>query len=430
MKLLKNKVSNLLKRILYVLPISFRKTVVLVREWYWRVRITSWEKQQYPNLPEITSHKRKVKNVLIYHISGLTHAGTEKNLQLIANSLVDEYEVYFMYGEKGSESERKETLDSRIKLIPFSYELNEVNLPHRLHGMKPHLKEVLVAKDIDLIITASPGYAHYPWNIISKIPIVLSNVFGAPTLQKNIAATIFMSETVQNHAEGWVGRSKNSYTRFLPIGKLPPKNCRELGGLLRKRLGILDTDFVFGRIGRDDNNIFDPIGIRAWQKIAPEYPHAHLLVMSPPPILVKIVKEEKISRVHFLPPSGKEDDVWAFHGAIDAMSHFRRDGETSGVAIAESLTIGNPIITHKSHIWNAHLEYLTADCSRVAEIDDFNGYADYMEEFIDLKINHSEKWQQYIEASKQCGEKNFSPVSYIESIQSIVSKLHYKNDSI
>ncbi len=145
--------------------------------------------------------------------------------------------------------------------------------------------------------------------------------------------------------------------------------------------------------------------------------------MTPPPILKKIVDEEKIPRVHFLPPSGKENDVWAFHGAIDVMSHFRRDGETSGVAIAESLTIGNPVITHKSHIWNAHLEYLTEECSRIAEIDDFNEYANYMEEFINLKVNESEKWQLCTEAAKQCGERNFSPISYSKSISSIVASL-------
>lgn len=414
---------NLLKKILYTLPRPLRTLVVIVREWYWRIKMTSWEKRQYSNLPKTTFRNRKIKKILIYHISGLTHAGTEKNLQLIANSLVDEYDVCFMYGEKGAEEQRKETLDPRIKLIPFSYKLNETAIPHRLHEMKPHIKEVLKERDIDLIITASPGYSHYPWNVISEVPIMLSNVFGAPTLQKNIVATIFMSDTVKRHSEKWIGTNKRHHTRFLPIAKLPPKNSRELGSLLRKRLGILETDFVFGRIGRDDNNIFDPIGILAWQKIAYNHPHAHLLVMSPPSILVSIVNEKKIPRVHFLPPSGKEEDVWTFHGAIDAMSHFRRDGETSGVAIAESLTIGNPIITHKSHIWNAHLEYLTSDCSRVAEIDDSNGYADYMEEFIDLKVNHPERWQQYLVASKTCGEENFSPTTYSEYIRSLVASL-------
>jgi len=412
-----------IKKILYKLPLPFRYAVVFIRELYWKNVIEKWERKNYPNLPILRYKKDCIKNVLIYQINGLSHGGTEKNLQLIANALADQYEVYFMYGDKSAQEERKETLDSRIKFIPFSYKLNEVTVPHRLHGMKPHLKEVLASNDIDLIITASPGYAHYPWNIISGIPIVLSNVFGAPTLQKNVAATIFMSETVRKHAERWIGGDKKHHTRFLPIAKLPPKNSQELGSVLRKKLSIPETDFVFGRIGRDDNNIFDPIGVRAWQKVAPDHPNAHLLVMSPPPILVNIVNEEKIPRVHFLPPSGKEEDVWSFHAAIDAMAHFRRDGETSGVAIAESLTIGNPIITHKSNTWNAHLEYLTRDCSRIAEIDDFNEYANYMKEFIDLKLNQPEKWRQYVEAAKQSGEENFSPISYAKSVRSIVASL-------
>lgn len=413
----------LLKKILYSLPLSVRILVVCIREFYWLVRMLVWEKAHYPNLPKIQEKNGPIKNILIYHINGLTHAGTEKNLQLIANGLSGKYNVFYMYGEKGAQEERKETLDSHIKLIPFSYELNEVSVPHRVYGMKPHIKEALTDNDIDLIITASPGYSHYPWNLITTIPIVLSNVFGAPSLQKNIAATIFMSETVRNHAEKWTGPSKKHHTKFLPIAKLPPENSHELGNNLRKSLNIPMTDFVFGRIGRDDNNIFDPIGIRAWQKISSRYPNAHLLVMSPPPALVDIVKDEKIPRVHFLPPSGKEEDVWKFHGAIDAMTHFRRDGETSGVAIAESLTIGNPVITHRSTIWNAHLEYLKENCARVADIDSVKEYANYMKEFILLKRNAPASWEKMKKEASMVGFNNFSPDTYVEKMHTVLEKI-------
>lgn len=414
---------GLLKKMLYTLPRPFRTVVVMMRELYWQVRLTSWEKKHYPNLQKIQKRNGVIKNILIYHINGLTHAGTEKNLQLIANGLSGKYNVFYMYGDKTAEESRKDILDSRISLIPFSYESNEVVVPHKLKGMTPHIKEVIVDHDIDLIITASPGYAHYPWNVVTEIPIVLSNVFGAPSLQKNIVATIFMSETVLKHAVAWTGNKDNYFTQFLPIGKMPPQNTRELGSILRSKLGINETDFVFGRIGRDDDAIFDPIGILAWQKIAANYPQAHLLVMSPPPILVKMVNREKIPRVHLLPPSGEEEDVWAFHGAIDAMAHFRKDGETSGVAIAESLTIGNPIITHRSTIWNAHLEYLKENCSRIADIDSVEEYANYMKEFILLKRSNPTSWKKINEEATMVGFNNFSPDAYLEKVHAILQKI-------
>ncbi|MDQ5981511.1 MAG: hypothetical protein QG570_260, partial [Patescibacteria group bacterium] len=265
---------SFLKKILQIFPEWVRIGIVMFRESWWQMIMYNWEKNRYPAIlrhfdrAQNKSNKKQIQNILIYHVNGLSHSGTEKNLQLIANGLLDKYSVFFMYSDKTADKSRRDSLDTRINLIPFSYEINEIKVPHRLHDMRPHIKEVISEKNIDLIITASPGYAHYPWNIITEIPIILSNVFGAPSLQKNIATHIFMSETVLKHAEAWTGKRKNHTTQFLPIGKTPPNNVRDLGLKLRTKIGIPESDFVFGRIGRDSDAIFDPIGIRAWQSIA------------------------------------------------------------------------------------------------------------------------------------------------------------------
>lgn len=418
------KIRTVSKKILYSLPQPLRRSVVLSREWWWRKIMESWEKSYYPNLPKLKNRTGPIKNILIYQIAGLSHGGTEKNLQLIANGLAEKYQVFFMYGDKDVEPNRKESLQSNIVMIPFSYTENGVKVPHRLLEAKPHIKKVIVDYDIDIIITATPGYAHYPWNIITEIPIIISNVFGAPSLQKNIVATVFMSDTVRKFAEHWTGPRKSHHTKLLPIGSLPPENIANLGKDLRKRLDIPEDDFVFGRIGRNDDSIFDPIGIRAWQKIADKHPYSHYLIMSPPPILVKIVESEKIPRVHFLPPSGREIDVWSFHGAIDSMAHFRFDGETSGVAIAESLFVGNPIISHRSPIWNAHLGYLSGGIhARIADINNVDEYAAFMEEFITIKNTDKSLWEEQRSIARKCGEENFSPTTYLEYYKDLLSHL-------
>lgn len=86
--------------------------------------------------------------------------------------------------------------------------------------------------------------------------------------------------------------------------------------------------------------------------------------------------------MHFLDPIYAEEDVWAFHNAIDVLAHFRYDGESCGLNIAESMLSGNPIISHRSRIWNAHLEYLSQDNSFVAGIDDIDAYGNAMEFFM------------------------------------------------
>lgn len=414
----------IIKKILHILPLSLRRAVVLTREWGWGSLSAAWEKRHYPNLPQHHPSKRAHKNILIYHISGLAFAGTEKCLQLIASALAEEHRVFFMYGDKTIAAERKGAMHKNITFIPFSYHRSEAAVPHLIKKMQPHIKEVLHDHEIDLIVTASPGYAHYPWNIIADVPIILINIFGAPTLQQNVRKFISISDTVRLHAQKWTGKLPDrDLTMYAPLAQQPPSNVRELGADLRRKLGIAPTDFVFGRIGRNDDAIFDPIGIRAWQNIAVEFPDTHYVVMSPPPALVAIVQREKIPRVHFIPPSGSEEDVWAFHGAIDAMAHFRRDGETSGVAIAESLIVGNPIITHRSSIWNAHLEYLNETCALIAELDDVQGYALHMRTFVGLRDHHLETWKAMRAAARTIGTEKFSPSTYSDSIRKIATTI-------
>lgn len=96
---------------------------------------------------------------------------------------------------------------------------------------------------------------------------------------------------------------------------------------------------------------------------------------------MKLVQERHIPHVHFLPFIYSEDEIWAFHSAIDVFAHFRYDGESCGLSIAESMLVGNPIISHRSRIWNAHLEYLTPDNSFVVDVDDVDAYSIAMQSF-------------------------------------------------
>lgn len=105
------------------------------------------------------------------------------------------------------------------------------------------------------------------------------------------------------------------------------------------------------------------------------------------------------------------------------MAHFRRDGETSGVAIAESLMLGKPILTHRSNIWNAHLEYLNDSCALIADFDKVDDYSVSMPTFIERFEKYPEKWSKMQIAVKKIGEDNFSPVIHSDKIRNIVANL-------
>lgn len=414
----------LLKKIFIRLPVSLKKTLVLLHEAYFRYICLIKENKEYVIQNNTSQITHKKKRLLVYHISGLNFGGTEKNLQSLANNLCDEYEVFFLYSNKGVKNDRLNYINKNVRCIKFNYIEKSLAYPFYIKGMMPHIKDIIHKNEIDLLITADSGYTQYPINTITTIPIIMINIFGSPTLQKNIVNNIFISKEVQMHSEKYTGVRKGNLSLFIPILLLSDHTRgKKRGEEIRANFGISNKDFVFGRIGRNTDNIFDPIGIRAFQKVVRGTPHAHYIIMSPPPILKKIIDEERIPNVHFLPPSADEVDIWGFHYAIDSLAHFRHDGETFGLNIAESMYAGNPIISHRSRIWNAHTEYLGVSFSRVAEIDDTTMYAKYMREFILLKKESPEKWLRLREESHRFAEEHFSEKKYIKSIKKLIANL-------
>lgn len=412
--------SNL-KKIFFFLPLSIRRFFLLSYEKYFAITCQKRESLEY-DIPSPSKNEPSLKtqkNILIYHIAGLGFGGTEKTLQLIANNICDEYIVYFLSSEEPAHT-RRNYLDKRINLIHFKYTKKDSFYPFYISGMNPHIKDVLSLQHIDLIITADSGYTQYPLNTISTTPIIMVNIFGSPTLQKNIVSSVFISKAVKNHSEKYIGSKKTDCVAYLPT--LNPAQGAEVRAKEIREIFSIPTDaFVFGRIGRNADSIFDPIGIFSFQKVVRKFPNVHYIIMSPPPLLRKIVDEQKIPNVHFLEPSANEVDIWGFHYAINCLAHFRRDGETYGMNITESMRAGNPIITHKSSIWNAHLEYLESTFSRIASIDDLESYATYMEEFITIYTSDKIAWGKMRGAALKTTEKLFSEIEYTKEIKKIIT---------
>ncbi len=412
---------TIIKKILLAAPRPVRVCTVYTREFIFSFFCILWEKIAYPHLPKDIPFK--TKNILIYNGDGALHSGTGKRLQLIANTLCDTHTVHFMYSAQSNTQKRTNTLDPRIIQIEFNFSKIETNVPRRIFNMDPHIKEIIAKYKISYLVVLGPGYAQYPWCTIKNIPIMLCTSFGAPSLQKNLAAVVYNSKTTQLHAEKWVGARNKRHTYYTPLSAWPENNTPELGLKLRKKLHISESSFVFGRIGRDDNNIYDPIGIKAFEKLqASGTKDVHYIIMSPPPLLVEYVHSNNIPNIHLIPPSGKEEDIWAFHAALDSFAHFRRDGETSGVAIAESLAVGNPVISHKSIHWNSHLEYLDPAFSRIADIDNSDAYFEHMKEYVHIARNEKAQWNEMKKNAIVTAETNFSPKEYGKKMLAIIQK--------
>ena len=364
------KLDVLLKLILF-LPFPLNRSFISFIENYYYLKSRKQITSSIGNQPKQVQHNEPNKiKVLFYHVSGLSSGGTEKFLQIIAKFLnKDLFEVYFMYSPKPRDISGNIPLDGRksylenssLKLIEFDYESLDTKYPYVVNDMNPSVFEILGKYQIDLFITAGAGYSEFPFIAIRKTPIILINIFGSISTQKNIFKNISISKEVDSKIKKIVSVNKREIMYIQ--SEFPNPEYKKLGKGLRFKFGIKDSDVVFGRIGRPDDSIFDAIGIEAFKKVVRAHPEAHYIIMSPPPILKIIVYNESIKNVHFIDPSSEEEDIWGFHYSLDALAHFRLDGESFGLNIAESMIAGNPILTHKSHIWNAHLEYLDSSFS-------------------------------------------------------------------
>ncbi len=324
--------------------------------------------------------------ILFYHLSLLSFGGTEKFLQILAKHVDHKkYRIVVMYSDMRGIGRKPYLENNDITFIQFTASSLERSYPFFITDMHPTLSEVINTHHVDIIVTAGSGYSEYPINTIRNIPIIMINIFGSPSLQKNIIKHVAISKEVQHKIIPLVAKERTE-VMYIP-SEGPSSNSRTNGSLLRKKLEIPDDAVVFGRIGRASDDIFDPIAIKAFKDVIKEYPHTHFIIQSPPPQLISIVTNELIPNIHFLEPTSDEEKVWAFHAAIDILAHFRYDGESCGLNIIEALLSGKPVITHRSHIWNAHLEYLDPAFSRVAEKDDIQQYASYMSEMIAAKNN-------------------------------------------
>lgn len=366
--------------------------------------------------------QNKKTRVLFYHIHSLGFAGTEKFLQILAKYMNKEkYEVFYMYPNTFDKNpQEKERLayiqQGGVIGIPFDFKGKQSRPPYFVHGMNPDIKELISALNIDTLVIADAGSANYPFTSIRNIPVILLNIFGHPNVQKNIKYHVCISEEVGQKLHPIVPEEK---VKVYPVPSEGPfADSVEAGKALRAKLNIPETDIVFGRIGRGDDNIHDPIGIEAFKIALKERGDIHYVIMSAPPILKKQVAEEQIKNVHILDASSSEHDVWAFHAAIDALAHFRHDGESFGLNIVESMLSGKPIITHRSHIWNAHLEYLNDSFARIADKDDVATYATYILEYAQKKSTG--ELQKMGQLAKEKAEKLFIAKNIIKQFENWV----------
>jgi len=334
--------------------------------------------------------KNKIR--ILHHSNQLGLGGTEKDMLLFCKYLDKElFEVHAIarkypvpphriwmdsikafLGSKKAQARCMQYSCNSVRVPDFIKLLGEDhvhfytlrNLPQIIRKISPHILHV-----------HHNGYTQPPLDqteAIKEIPIIFTiNGFGfqgqSPYHEK-IDRILFPSNFIWEKVALWSQGDPRCGMLYCPIEK--PYTDQDL----RNELGIGKDIFVLGRVGRNADDIHDPISLKAYKAIENE--KTLFLVLAPPPIMKKEAHQLGIKNIRYLEPTVDEIFLSKFYNAIDVLAHARFDGETFGCVIAEAMIHGKPVVTHRSHLRNAQEELLDESSGFVVEQHDDKKYAE------------------------------------------------------
>lgn len=242
------------------------------------------------------------------------------------------------------------------------------------------LTQILQKYDIDILHIHTSGRAEFPANneTIMSLPraVVTTNQFELQNdsrASRFIGKILFVSHWLKDNKASWSRGDARADVLYNPI-EMPSSNDG-----LREALRIPSDAFVFGRVGRADPGIHDPISLRAYKKI--ETDKTYFLALSAPLPMIQEAKKLELRNFISLPATADPVELSRFYNSIDVLAHARKDGETFGLNIAEAMIHGKPVVSHLCSAMNAQIEVI-GSTGFVVEQDDVNSYASKLSELM------------------------------------------------
>ncbi|OGR51260.1 MAG: hypothetical protein A3I11_02360 [Elusimicrobia bacterium RIFCSPLOWO2_02_FULL_39_32] len=377
---------------------------------------------------------------IVHHSNQLGLGGTEKEMQLLCKYLnKDLFEIYALapyypvplhrlfsdhvkafFGSKAALARKQQNHYLHARVPEFIKVLGEervilytdFTLAKIMRKISPHILHV-----------HHSGLMSRPFNhpkVIDQIPLLFTiNVFGfrdESYFQYKLNKILFPSYWLKEATQSWSKEDPRCDVLYCPVEKPQTKEN------LRKELKIEKDCFVLGRIGRNADDIYDPISLGAYKQI--ETDQTLFLVLSAPPKMKEDSKKMGIRRILFLEPEISDLFLSKFYNTIDVLAHARLDGETFGCVIAEAMIHGKPVVSHFSHIRNAQAELLTKECGFVAPQNDWKKYAEVLKLLCEKKFLRLEMG----ECARQRAEENFEASLIAKRLESFyLQELKKKN---
>jgi glycosyltransferase involved in cell wall biosynthesis len=325
---------------------------------------------------------------LLFQVSSLGYGGTEKAIYTFLENLnKDQFEPYlFFYTDYQRSPYYRRLLKSFFsKSAKNKFHEKYVTNMARLQDFKRILgeKNFFTGNTSDFfnaVKTIHPDIIHFNRGIketfftkdIHKIPnhikLVESNIFGK-TSNKNylhrIHRIFFVSKWLIQQSP-WAPEEKTALL-YNPI-KLPSSKTT-----LRTLYNIPSTAIVLGRMSRP--NLDDGEFIANVLKNVLD-DNVYFFAIGASQSLKEKMAEYK--NVIFIDPTTDTDFISSFYNTIDVLLHYRKEGETFGMNIAEAMIHGKPVISHESYMDNAQCELLLGEKAKLSGIvvkeNDFDAY--------------------------------------------------------
>ena len=287
------------------------------------------------------------KKLVVHYLHHLGIGGTAKVVQLLCkyfNKVQNKFHhvlAYKAHGELEREPYFEEILGKNNMIsyasVPELYEILKEIKPHILHRQTSGQPEMPFA----------PPIVEQAKHTISTA------IFGHVDESISLSRVVYISNHMQ-HCAGIFG----SHIRLIGIPIEPPLTDEDL----RKELDIPQNAFVFGRLGRDDNDIYDPVNLNGFAQV--EDDNTYFVALAPSEVLKKKAVQLGITNIRYVDKTLDDVRISRFYNTLDVVAHSRKDGECNPGNIWEGFSHGKPVVSHYGIPYNGHIQEI-GDCGFV-----------------------------------------------------------------
>ena len=308
------------------------------------------EKDQY----EIEAKKVKEninvnfgKKLIVHYLHHLGIGGTAKVVQILCKN--------FMKMDKKFHHVLAYKAHGELEREPFFEEiLGKENLIS--YASVPEFYEILKEVRPFIIHRQTSGQPEMPFvpPIVELANHVISTaIFGHVDETIKLSRVIYISNHMQ-HCAGVFGPS----IRVIAI----PVEAPLTKDNLRQELDIPEDAFVFGRLGRDDNDIYDPVNLIGFSQVEDE--NTYFVALAPSEFLKDKAKDLGINNIRYVDKTLDDVRISKFYNTLNVLAHSRKDGECNPGNIWEGFAHGKPVVSHYGIPYNGHIQEI-GDCGFV-----------------------------------------------------------------